>query len=116
MPQPLPSQLPEHLNYSDVVSEIRSAYSRILLQEQAACLESLDVDHKVREQRLVHARILGYLIREGPSICASEYVAEQVNLCQDDEQIDKIGEMYYIHFIRACEPPSPCRLVCLTAS
>ena len=113
MPQPLPSQLPEHLNHSDVVSEIRSAYSRILLQEQAA---RLDADHKVREQRLVHARILGYLILEGPSIRASEYVVERVNLCQDDEQMDKIGEMYYIHFIRVCEPSSPYCLVCLTAS
>ena len=35
---------------------------------------------------------------------ASEYVAKQVNSCQGNDQMDKIGEMYHLHFIRACEP------------
>ena len=105
MSQPLPSQLPESLNRSDVVSEIRSAYSKILLLEQAA---TADTNHNGREQRLVHARILGYLILEGPSIRASEYVAKEVNSCQDYDQMDKIGEIYHLHFIRACESPSLC--------
>ena len=109
MPQPLPSQLPESLNHSDVTPEIRSAYSRTLLLEEAAA----DADRKVREQRLVHARILGYLIREGPSLQASEHVAKEVNSCEDDDQMFKIGEMYHLHFIRPCEPPSPHRF-CLS--
>ena len=115
MPQPLPFQLPDSLNDSDVVSEIRSAYSKILLLEQAAA----DADPKLREQRLVHARILGYIIREGPSIRASEHVAKEVNSCQDNDQMDKIGERYQLHFIRLCELP-PLRVydvyVSLTAS
>jgi len=111
MPQPLPLQLPESLNHSDVVSEIRSAYSKILLLEQAAAR----ADRNVREQRLFRARILGYLIREGPSMRASEHVAKEVNSCQDNDQMDKIGEMYHLHFIRVCEPPSLCRF-CLSDS
>jgi len=109
MPQPLPSQLPESLNQSDIISEIRSAYSRVLLLEQAAA----DADRNIREQKLVHARILGYLIWEGPSMRASEYVAKQVNSCQGNDQMDKIGEMYHLHFIRGCEPLSLCRF-CLS--
>jgi len=93
MPQPLPSQLPESLHHSDVTSEIRSAYSKILLLEQAAVHSNHDV-------RLVHARILGYLIREGPSIQASEHVAKEINMCQHNDQMDKIGEMYHLHFLR----------------
>jgi hypothetical protein len=81
-----------------------------LLLEQAAA----DADPKLRELRLVHARILGYLIREGPSIRAIEHVAKEVNTCRDNDQIDKIGEMYQLHFIRVCEPPPPPRRLCLS--
>jgi len=98
-PKPLPPHLPESLNCSDVISEIRSAYSKILLLEEKA---AADTDRKVSEQRLVHARILGYLIREGPSIRASEHVAKEVNSCEDNDQMFKIGEMYHLHFIRPC--------------
>jgi len=103
MPQSLPSQLPESLNHSDVVSEIRSAYSKILLLEQDAAAET---NPNILKQRLVHARILGYLVREGPSLRASEHVAKEVNSCQDNDQMEKIGEMYHLHFIRVCESPS----------
>jgi hypothetical protein len=102
MPQPLPSQLPESLNHSDSISEIRSAYSKILQLEKAAA----DADREVREKRLIYARILGYLIREGPSIQASKCVAEEVNLCEDNDQMNNLGEMYHLQFIRPCEPPS----------
>jgi len=110
MAQNLPPQLPEYLNYSDKVLEIRSAYSKILLLQQEA---AADADPKLRDQKLVHARILGYLIREGPSIQASEHVAKDVNACQDNDQMDKIGEMYQLNFIRVCEPP-PLRRFCLS--
>ena len=79
MPQPLPSGLPASLNDS---LEIRSAYSRILRSERAS---RSNTDHNIREQKLMHARILGYLIREGPSMRASEYVAREVNDCRDDD-------------------------------
>jgi hypothetical protein len=102
MAQVLPQDLPEHLNQSDNVSEIRSAYSKILLlQRQADAV----ADPKLREQRLVRARVLGYLIREGPSIQASEYVAKDVNACADDDRMEQLGDIYQLHFIRLCEPP-----------
>jgi hypothetical protein len=57
-------------------------------------------------KKLVHARILGYLIREGPSTKAKECVAQDVNSCSNDDEMDKVGKMYYDHYIRACESPS----------
>ena len=110
MPQWLPPQLPEYLNHSDKVSEIRFAYSKILLLEKQAAAVA---DPKLHDQKLIHARILGYLIREGPLIQASEHVATEVNLCQNNEKMDQIGEMYQRHFIRLCEPP-PLRRFCLS--
>lgn len=100
MPQSLPSELPESLNNSDVVSEMHPAYSRILLLEKTAHSNS---NRKIREQKLIYARILGYIIREGPSVRASERVAKEVISCQNDDQMDKLGEIYYLHYIRACE-------------
>ena len=38
------------------------AYSRILLLERAA---HSNTDHEIREQKLVHARVLGYLSSKG---------------------------------------------------
>ena len=98
MPQPLPSTLPESLNTSP---HILLAYSRILQLEKAS-----DYNREDRETRLICARILGYLIREGPSSKAKERVAQEVNSCLDDDQMDKLGVMYYEHYIRICEPPS----------
>ena len=102
MAKDLPLNFPERLNRSDKVSEIRSAYSKILLLEKQAT----DItDPKLHAQRLVHARVLGYFIIEGPSIQASEQVAKDVNACQDNEEMDKVGELYQLHLIRLCEPP-----------
>jgi hypothetical protein len=61
---------------------------------------------EAREKKLIHVRILGYLIREGPSTQAKEYVAEEVNSCPNDDKLDELGEMYYVHYIRVCESPS----------
>ncbi|KAH9026393.1 hypothetical protein EDB85DRAFT_1851218, partial [Lactarius pseudohatsudake] len=53
-------------------------------------------------QKLVHVRVVGYLIREGPSLTASEFVAKEVNLYEEDEdKIDKAGERYFHHYLRA---------------
>src|SRR6266850_4268656 len=101
MPQPLPPTLPESLSTSP---HIHLAYSKLLQLENAA-----DYSHsnpEVREKKLVHARILGYLIREGPSTKAKECVAQDVNSCSNDDEMDKLGKMYYDHYIRACESPS----------
>jgi hypothetical protein len=98
MPQPLPPTIPESLNTSP---DIHLAYSKLLQLEKAA--DHSHSNREVYEEKLVHARILGYLIREGPSTKAKERVAQEVNSCPNDDEIDKLGKMYYDHYIRACE-------------
>jgi hypothetical protein len=102
--QSLPTVLPESFNTSDRILEIRSAYSMTLLLEHAA---SSNTHPKIRERKLIHARVLGHLLREAPSMHAREYVANQVNSCQNNDQLDALGEMYFLHYICACEPPCP---------
>jgi len=106
MPQPLPAELPKHFNTSaeDAESAIRPAYSRILLLERAA---HSNTNHEIHEQKLVHARVLGYLIVEGPSMQASEFVAREVNACQSEDQLDEMGGMYLHRFFRASELSFP---------
>ena len=74
--QSLPTALPESFNTSDKIQEIHSAYSMTLLLEHAA---SSNTDPKIRERKLIHARVLGHLLREAPSMHATENVANQVN-------------------------------------
>jgi len=102
MPEPLPLTIPESLNAS---SHILSAYAKILRLEKVPD-HSPRSKREIREKKLIHARILGYLIREGPSMQAKERVAKEVNSCLDDDEMDKLGEMYYSHYIRVCESPS----------
>ena len=59
------------------------AHSKLLQLGKGA-----DYSHSNGEEKLVHARILGYLIREGPSTKAKEHVA-QVNSSKPGKQ--KIG-------------------------
>jgi hypothetical protein len=101
MARQLPRTIAESLNTSP---HIPSAYSKILRLEKASDHSSFKCE--VREKRLLHARILGYLIREGPSTRAKERVAQEVNSCRNDDEMDNLGEMYYTHYIRACESPS----------
>lgn len=101
MTQPLPPTIPESLNTS---LQIPLAYSKILRLEKAS--DSSHSNHDIRQKKLKHARILGYLIREGPTTKAKERVAQDVNSCSNDDEMDKLGEMYYDHYIRVCESPS----------
>jgi hypothetical protein len=96
-PQPLHTELPNSLKAS---AEICSAYSEILKLEQDA---HSDANPKICEEKLVYARVLGYLIQEGPSMDASEHVAKEVNDCQDHDQFYRLGEMYLYHYICICE-------------
>jgi hypothetical protein len=81
MPQPLPPMIPESLNTSP---HMLLAYSKLLQLEKVA--DDSHSNHEVRETRLVYARILGYLIREGPSTNAKERVAQEVNCCSNDDE------------------------------
>ncbi|KAH9059012.1 hypothetical protein EDB87DRAFT_1563702 [Lactarius vividus] len=97
MPQPLPENVPPHLDRSEKIEEIRKAYSTLLKIQEAITRGS----HESHEQKLIRVRVLGYLIREGPSLTASEFVAKEVNSYEEDEdQIDKAGERYYLHYLR----------------
>lgn len=34
---------------------------------------------------------------------ASEYVAQEVNNCRDDDEIVAVGEVFYSYHLRVCE-------------
>ena len=53
----------------------------------------------MRKGKLMHARVLGYLIQEGPSMQARVYV----NRCNTYKEMDKLGDMFFVYFIRVCE-------------
>ncbi|KAH9167344.1 hypothetical protein EDB89DRAFT_1856482 [Lactarius sanguifluus] len=100
-PVPLPDNLPPHLGLSNKTVGIRRAYST-LLKIQKSISSSIGTRGSREQQRskLMRVRILGYLILKGPSLTASEFVAEEVNSYEDDEdQIDKIGEMFFLHYL-----------------
>ena len=92
-PLALPAELPSRLSASPT---IRGAYPIILRFEQSA---QTHPDPK----RLIYARILGYLILEGPSDEARVAVAREVLSCADEDALTTNGKMYCDHYIRACE-------------
>ena len=95
---PLP-KLPAHFQNSP---SIFGAYPQILILEknEQAAYDRNPSDRK----RLIYARILGYLILEGPSDCARVAVALEVNACNgEEEKMLAIGRLYFDHYIRACK-------------
>jgi len=89
----LPAELPSRLSNSPT---IRGAYAIGLRFEQSAQIHR---DPK----RLIYARILGYLMLEGPSDEACVAVAQEVLSCADEDALETNGKMYYDHYIRACK-------------
>ncbi|RDB30147.1 hypothetical protein Hypma_012344 [Hypsizygus marmoreus] len=88
----LPTELPTRLQNS---ATIRRAYPTILSLEQAA-------HNHVDSRRLIYARILGYLLLEGPSDQARTTVASEViSRQQNEDDVTAIGKAYYDHYIRA---------------
>jgi hypothetical protein len=87
---PLP-ELPTRLHDSRL---ILSAYLKILQVER-----NERASPKFRD----NARILGYLILEGPSEIARENVAREVDSCCSDEMLSNLGQFYFHHFIRPCK-------------
>ena len=58
-----------------------------------------------QKKRVMYARILGYLMLNGPGDKAAHAVGLEVNACSgDEEKLLAIGEMYFNYFIRACKP------------
>ena len=83
---------------------IFGAYPQVLnleRNEQAAYNRDPSSD---RAKRLMYARILGYLMLEGPSDQARVTVALEVNACCGDEvKLLAIGQLYFDCYIRACK-------------
>ncbi|SRR6266478_7535611 len=88
----LPKELPLRLAENPTLT---GAYTIILRLED----DSLKVDDS---RKLVYARILGYLIREGPSDQARVTVAQDVISCHTNQEKWDVGRMYFNHFIRSC--------------
>lgn len=80
------------LSASDI-SEVKKAYSSILELEQTS----------PNAENLIHARILGYLIREGPTKEAVMYVTSEVRSCDGPRSCYDLGQSYMNRFICVCE-------------
>jgi hypothetical protein len=96
---PLP-QLPARLhNFPSILV----AYPQILtLESNEQNAHSRHATDRCR--RLMYARILGYLILQGPSDAARVVVSLEVNACNgEEEKFLAIGRFYFDHYIRACE-------------
>jgi hypothetical protein len=95
----LPLELPSHLR--DKSAQITGAYAAVLDLEQTS-------GHEIDRRKLMYARILGYLILEGPSDQARATVAREVASCANNEHMLDLGKAYFDHYIRACTPTAPC--------
>ncbi|KAF8528998.1 hypothetical protein BU17DRAFT_37320 [Hysterangium stoloniferum] len=95
----LPGKLPARLQKSPT---IQGAYSMVLEIEAAAKSTPLgkEGDDSERKKRLVFARVVGYLLLEGPSDRACTTVALEVASANNIEDRFKIGQMYFNHYIR----------------
>lgn len=89
----LPAELPRRLSTSPA---IRGAYAIVCRFERSA---QTHPDPK----RLIYARILGYLMLEGPSDEARVAIAQEILSCTDEDVLATNGKMYYDHYIRACK-------------
>ena len=98
--KPLPELPPHFLNSPSILG----AYAQILnLEKSEQAAYSHDPSANDGE-RLMYARILGYLILEGPSDQASTAVAHEVNACNgDEEEMLAIGQHYSDNYICACK-------------
>ncbi|KAF9474040.1 hypothetical protein BDN70DRAFT_866764, partial [Pholiota conissans] len=57
------------------------------------------------QRKLIHARILGYLLLYGPSLYARESVAREVASCEGYDVLLNAGKVYYDYFILAFRKP-----------
>jgi hypothetical protein len=89
----LPVELPSRLSTSPAIC---GAYPIVCRFEKSA---QTHPDSK----RLIYARILGYLMLEGPSDEACVAIAREILSCADEDVLANNGKMYYDHYIRACK-------------
>ncbi|KAF8489045.1 hypothetical protein BU17DRAFT_72767 [Hysterangium stoloniferum] len=94
----LPQELPARLQNS---STIKGAYTMVLEMEAAAKSTPLrkEGDDSERKKLLVFARVVGYLLLEGPSYEAAIAVALEVVSASNIQDRFKIGQIYFNHYI-----------------
>jgi hypothetical protein len=86
----------------DLPSRLQDSGSRLILSAYPKVLQ-VERNERASIKLRDHARILGYLILEGPSEIARENVAREVDSCCSDEILSNLGQFYFDHFIRACK-------------
>ena len=74
------------------------AYSRCLDFETTA----RDLPEIRSNTRFMEARILGYLIREAPTLQGRDCLAIEITSCLDDDALSELATLYLDHFIRCC--------------
>jgi hypothetical protein len=88
----LPVLLPHRLT---TLAAVPSAYSTIRQFEYSVRYNN--------PLRLSHARVLGYLLLEGPSDKARTTVAQEIISCNGDKaKLAASGKFYHDNYIRAC--------------
>jgi hypothetical protein len=75
---PLPLALPSTLAH--LTTRVTDAYSTVRQLETSATLHE-------SPQPVIYARVLGYLILEGPSDQAREVVANEIISCENPEKV-----------------------------
>ncbi|KAF9474037.1 hypothetical protein BDN70DRAFT_936954 [Pholiota conissans] len=94
IPLPQPREITSLLDFPT----ISDAYRTVLTLENSILT---DPD----QRKLIHARILGYLLLYGPSLYARESVAREVASCEGDDVLLEAGKFYYDYFILAFRKP-----------
>ena len=59
-------------------------------------------DPRSHSRNVMHARILGYLIRKVPTPQGRHAIASEVASCLDDNSMSELAMLYLNHFIRCC--------------
>lgn len=95
---PLPTEFNSLFTFKDEKAEVIKAYDSARGAEQFA----LNLTPK-DDIGVIHARVVGYFLREGPSGNAILRIAQEVNSCTAHADIIALGQLYTHSIIRACK-------------
>lgn len=95
-PQPLPAN-----NFTE--GKQRDAYERVLYWEHASAQDP---------DKMMRARVLGYLMHEAPTADGKDHMADEINDCDSENELIDLSIIYIKHFIRCCETTTPAVAEC----
>jgi hypothetical protein len=95
---PLPTEFNTQFTFNDEKAEVIKAYDSARDAEQFALSLTSTQDVGV-----IHARVVGYFLLEGPSGKAIFRIAQEVNSCTTPADIIILGQLYTHSIIRACK-------------